>query len=106
MLYYETINYDVKLAIPVHLDVLWSIYFDYTDQGIFCHIDFHKWNKEARKKVVPAIYELASKQALPVYVEIYDREDEKYIKFVKLVGFTKAQYITEEGNDVYIWRKL
>jgi hypothetical protein len=97
---------EVKLAIPVHLDKDWSIYFDYTDQGIFCHIDFHRWSKEVLKKVMPVIDKLAGRQTLPVYVEVYDREDIKYKKFITRVGFVRSQYITEEGNDVYIWRKL
>lgn len=94
----------IKLAIPKLLTTDFTVYFDYTDYGIVAHIDYHKWNKEVYKTSIPLIKDLARKQDLPIYVEIYDKNDVKHLKYIKLVGFKPSEYVTEEGNDMYVWR--
>jgi len=93
-----------KLAIPVLLHKDYSIYFDYTSYGIVAHIDYHNWNKEVYKTSIPEIKKLARKQTKPIYVEIYDSNDKKHLKFIKLCGFEPSEFITEEGNEMYVWR--
>lgn len=94
----------IKLAIPKIWDLDFTVYFDYTDYGIIAHIDYHRWNKEVYKSSIPKIKELARKQTLPIYVEIYDKSDKKFLKFVDRCGFVPSGLITENNTELYVWR--
>ena len=94
----------IKLAIPKLCDLDFTVYFDYTPYGIIAHIDYHRWNKEVYKTSIPKIKELARKQTLPIHVEIYDKEDKKFLKFINRCGFVPSGLITENTTELYVWR--
>lgn len=94
----------IKLAIPKLCDLDFTVYFDYAPYGIIAHIDYHKWNKEVYQTSIPKIKELARKQTLPIYVEIYNPDDKKHLKYVNRCGFVPSGLITENTTELYVWR--
>lgn len=95
----------IKLAIPILVDKDFTVYVDYASFGIIAHLDYHRWNKEVYKTSIPKIKEVAKKQKLPVYAEIYDVNDTKHIKFISRCGFVKSPLVTDEGHELYVWRE-
>lgn len=94
----------IKFVIPKLWDVNFTVYFDYASYGIIAHIDYHNWNKEVYKSSLPKIKSLAREQSLPIYVEVYNKDDKKFLKFINRCGFVPSGLITENNTELYVWR--
>jgi hypothetical protein len=86
-----------------------TISLEYTPEAVFIHLDLKIWGRKVLRRIDKELIKIGKKLKEKGYKNLYacnENEDEKWIRFITLVGFTFAFLVESKSIFAYDLRRL
>ncbi len=86
-----------------------TIYLQHTQEAVFIHLDLKIWGRRVLRRIDKELIKIGKKLKEKGYKNLYaynENEDEKWIRFITLVGFTFAFLVEGKSIFAYNLRRL